>query len=161
VLLIGVQGSGKNTFFRRRFFETHVRVSRDMLRTRRRERLLVAACFAKGQPCVVDNTNALASRRAEHIAPAKAAGFRVIGFIFRCDLREALARNRRRPAQLVVPPAGVAVTFKKLQPPPGPRASTSFTSSRSLVPANFSCGNGTGARKSRPEREGDRRIRQG
>jgi predicted kinase len=117
VLLIGVQGSGKTTFSKRHFFETHVRVSRDMLRTRRRERLLVAACLAARQSYVVDNTNALASRRAEHIAPAKAAGFRVVGFFFRCELRDALARNRQRPAERVVPPAGVAGTWKKLQPP--------------------------------------------
>jgi predicted kinase len=117
VILMGVQGSGKTTFYRERFFETHVRVSRDMLRTARRERLLVAACLAAGQPFVVDNTNALASRRAEHIAAAKAAGFRVVGFLFRCELRDALARNRLRPAERVVPPAGVAGTYKKFQLP--------------------------------------------
>ncbi len=117
VLFIGVQGSGKTTFYKQRFFETHVRVSRDMLRTRYRERLLVAACLAARQSFVLDNTNALLARRAEHIAAAKAAGFRVAGFFFRCELRDALARNRLRPAERVVPPAGVAGTFKKLQLP--------------------------------------------
>jgi predicted kinase len=117
VLFIGVQGSGKTTFYKQRFFETHVRVSRDMLRTRHRERLLVAACLTARQSFVLDNTNALLARRAEHIAVAKAAGFRVSGFFFRCELREALARNRLRPAERVVPPAAVAGTFKKLQAP--------------------------------------------
>jgi predicted kinase len=110
VILIGVQGSGKTTFYEERFFDTHVRVSRDMLRTRHRERLLVAACLAAGQPFVLDNTNALAASRAEHIAAAKAAGFRVAGFFFRCELRDAMARNRLRPPVRVVP-------FKKLQLP--------------------------------------------
>ena len=117
VILIGVQGSGKTTFYKQRFFETHVRVSRDMLRTARRERLLAAACLAARQSFVVDNTNALASRRSEHIAAAKAAGFRVVGFFFRCELRDALARNKLRAAERVVPPAGVAGTYKKMQPP--------------------------------------------
>ncbi len=117
VIFIGVQGSGKTTFYKQRFFETHVRVSLDMLRTRRRERLLVAACLAAGQSFVVDNTNALAAARAGHIAAAKAAGFRVVGFFFRCELRDALARNKLRPAGRVVPPAGVAGTYKKMQLP--------------------------------------------
>lgn len=60
VILIGVQGSGKTTFYLRRFFETHVRFSLDMLRTRRRERILLMACVEAKQPFVIDNTNAAA-----------------------------------------------------------------------------------------------------
>jgi predicted kinase len=33
LLFIGIRGSGKTTFFRERFFETHVRISLDLLRT--------------------------------------------------------------------------------------------------------------------------------
>jgi predicted kinase len=117
VLLIGVQGCGKSTFYRERFFETHVRVSRDMLKTKPRERMLVAACLAAKQPFVVDNTNAAASARAEVIAPAREAGFRIVAVYFRCGLREALGRNRRRPSGAVVPVPGVISTFKRLQPP--------------------------------------------
>jgi predicted kinase len=117
VLLIGVQGSGKTTFYREHFFETHVRVSRDMLGTRHRQRLLLAACLEARQPFVVDDTNAARARRAEHIAAAKAAGFRVFGFFFRTSLADALRRNRQRPAERVVPAAGVAGTHKRLEPP--------------------------------------------
>src|SRR6266540_3409563 len=117
VLFIGVQGSGKTTFYKERFFETHIRVSRDMLKTRHRERLLVDACLAAKQAFVVDNTNSLRSQRAEHIGPAKAAGFRVVGYYFRCELAEALRRNAQRPKDRLIPPAGVVATFKRLQPP--------------------------------------------
>lgn len=117
VLFIGVQGCGKTTFYKERFFETHVRVSRDMVKTKGRERILLGACLAAGQPFVLDNTNALASQRAEVIEPAHAAGFRVVACYFRCGIREALWRNRRRPAGAVVPVPGVIATFKKLQPP--------------------------------------------
>lgn len=117
VLFVGVQGSGKTTFYKERFFETHVRVSRDMLGTRRRERLLVAACLAARQSFVVDDTNALASQRAEHVAAARAAGFRVVACYFRCELSRALERNRKRPKDRVVPAPGVVATFKRLQPP--------------------------------------------
>lgn len=117
VLFIGVQGCGKTTFYKERFFDTHVRVSRDMLKTKVRERLLLGACLAAKQPFVLDNTNALASQRAELIGPAHAAGFRVVAYYFRCGIREALWRNRRRPPGSAVPVPGVLATFKKLQAP--------------------------------------------
>jgi len=39
VLFIGIPATGKSTFYKERFFRTHVRVNRDMLRTARREEL--------------------------------------------------------------------------------------------------------------------------
>jgi len=117
VIFIGVQGSGKTTFYKERLFETHVRVSRDMLKTRHREDLLIAACLAGKQPFVVDDTNSTRSQRAPHIAAAKAAGFRVIGCYFRAELAQALQRNRQRPKNRVVPPAAVVATHKRLEPP--------------------------------------------
>jgi predicted kinase len=117
VLFIGIQGSGKTTFYKERFFDTHVRVSRDMLKARNRELLLVKACLAARQAFVVDDTNASKSHRAEFIAAAKAAGFRVVGCYFRTPLRTALARNRRRAEGQVIPVPGVIATFKRLQPP--------------------------------------------
>jgi hypothetical protein len=35
VLSIGVQGAGTTAFYRERFFDTHLRISLDMLRSRR------------------------------------------------------------------------------------------------------------------------------
>jgi predicted kinase len=37
VVFIGIQASGKTTFYQQRFFATHVRISLDLLRTRERE----------------------------------------------------------------------------------------------------------------------------
>jgi predicted kinase len=117
VLFIGIQGSGKSTFYRERFFDTHVRVSRDMLKTRNRELVLVSACLAAQQDFVVDDTNASRATRAEYVAAAKAAGFRVVAYYFRTPLRTALARNRRRADHHVVPVPGVIATWKRFQPP--------------------------------------------
>ena len=50
VLFCGIQGTGKSTFYVRRFFRTHVRVNLDMLRTRHRELILFNACLAAKQP---------------------------------------------------------------------------------------------------------------
>src|SRR4029077_2067989 len=73
IIFVGVQGSGKTTFYRERFFDTHLRISLDMLRTRHREQLLVAACLAAKQPFVIDNTNPLPADRARYIGLAREA----------------------------------------------------------------------------------------
>jgi predicted kinase len=117
VIFIGVQAAGKTTFYRERFFETHIRLSLDMLKTRARESALLRACLKAGQPFVVDNTNVLAADRAGYIAEAKAAGFRVTGYYFRTELRAAIARNQRRPGKQAIPVPGLIGTFKRLQPP--------------------------------------------
>jgi predicted kinase len=116
ILLIGVQGAGKTTFSTQRLPERHVRISRDLLKTRHCVREMDRACVEAQQPFVVDNTNARRSQRAELIVPAKAAGFRVIGYYFPCERREAIRRNLQR-AEGRVPPAGVAATHKRLEVP--------------------------------------------
>jgi predicted kinase len=116
VIFIGVQGSGKSTLYRQRFSETHVRINLDMLRTRHREHLIFEACLAAKQPFVVDNTNPTLADRARYIAPARAAGFRIIAYWFATPLREAMRRNNLRKAEKI-PAIAVAGTFKKIQPP--------------------------------------------
>jgi predicted kinase len=116
ILLIGVQGAGKTTFCTHRFRRSHIRISQDLLRTPKRVRELITACLAAQQPFVVDNTNALRKQRAELIARAKAAGFRVAGYYFPCERREAIRRNLQRATHRV-PPAAVAATHKRLEVP--------------------------------------------
>lgn len=117
VILVGVQGAGKSTFYRERFFDTHVRINLDMLKTRKREQLLLAACLEAGQSFVVDNTNPQASDRARYIALARAKGFRVIAYFFDVPLRDAMHRNNQRKLQKKIPPVAVAGTHKKLELP--------------------------------------------
>jgi predicted kinase len=117
VILIGIPGSGKTTFYRERFFETHVRISLDMLRTRDRERELLAACLASKQPLVVDNTNILALDRASYIERAKAAGLRVAGYYFRTEVRAAIARNKKRTDKKALAVPAILSSYKRLEPP--------------------------------------------
>ena len=117
VIFVGVQGAGKSTFYRERFYDTHVRINLDMLKTRRREQIVFEACIAAGQPFVVDNTNPLASDRARYVLPSRAAGFRVVAYFFDVPLREALRRNNLRKSKQKIPAIAVAGTFKKIQPP--------------------------------------------
>lgn len=115
VLLIGIQGSGKSTFCRECCYDTHVRISQDLLHTRYRVHRLLQLCLELGQDFVVDKTNVTLAERAAIIAPARAAGFRVVGYFFEPDPQGAFERNRQRRDP--VPPAGLFGTLKRLQRP--------------------------------------------
>ena len=74
VIFVGLQGAGKSTFYRERFFATHLRINLDMLKTRHREGRFLQACIETRQPFVVDNTNPTRAERQVYIEAAKQAG---------------------------------------------------------------------------------------
>ncbi len=115
--IIGIQATGKSTFFCQRFYDTHVRINLDMLKTRHREQVLLEACLAAKQSFVVDNTNVTMAGRARYIELARAAGFRVVGYYFRSTLQDAVQRNRQRAGSKVIPEKGIAATHRRLQAP--------------------------------------------
>lgn len=117
VLLIGVQATGKSSFYRRRLFRSHVRISRDLLGTQRREERLLAACLDTGQPFAIDNTNASREERRRFIQPAREHEFTVTGYYFRSKIEEALARNAARPMPERVPKKGVLDAYGRLELP--------------------------------------------
>ena len=117
ILLIGMQASGKTSFYQARFARTHLRLSLDMLRTRRREGILLRACLDAGQRFVVDNTNPTRAERARYLAPALAAHFSVVGCYLDVPVALALARNAGRPERERVPEVAIWATAARLQPP--------------------------------------------
>jgi predicted kinase len=114
VILCGLPGSGKTTLYRDRFLETHVRVSMDLLRTRRREATFLETCLATRQPFVVDNTNPAPADRRRYIHPARDAGFKVVGYLVEVDPAVATARNAERPQERRVPGKGIGDAVKRL-----------------------------------------------
>lgn len=121
VVLSGLQGSGKTTFFSARFAATHAHVSRDRLRSARdqaaRERALVAEAARAGRSVVVDDTNARREDRAALVALARALGLRPVLYWFPPDVRASIARNAARTGRARVPVVGILATAKRLAPP--------------------------------------------
>ncbi len=117
LVLIGLPGAGKSTFYRTRFFDTHLRVNLDQLRTRGRETALIQTCLRAQIRCVWDSTNATKASRAPIVQSAREAGFRVHAFWFEPDFHGCVARNARRVGQARVPIAAIGYTAKRLQKP--------------------------------------------
>ena len=140
IILVGIQASGKTTFYRRRLEGRYLHVSLDNWRgkdhLRRRERrailsgLAAAAESAGGlRGVVVDNTNTTAETRRRYFAYAEdfsrdsGHGVRVVAYFFEADLEACLRRNAARPPNppagvpYYVPPAAIRRFHSRLQPP--------------------------------------------
>jgi predicted kinase len=118
VVLVGLQGSGKSSFYRSRFAGTHDWVSKDRFpnhrRPARRQRQLIEEALAAGRSVVVDNTNPTAEDRAELIGLARAHGAGVVGFYFESRLADCLERNSQREGKARVPDVALYVTLGRL-----------------------------------------------
>ncbi|MGA7671697.1 MAG: AAA family ATPase [Nitrolancea sp.] len=117
VIFVGIQGAGKSTFYKERFFDTHVRINLDMLKTRHREALLLRACLEGKTRFVVDNTNVTVEQRARYIPITREAGFAVIGYFFDVEPRDAARRNAERSGKGRVPNKAIYGTHQRLEPP--------------------------------------------
>lgn len=121
VIFVGLQASGKSTFFRERFATTHELVSKDLFcnnknRKRKQEQLIEAALGA-GSSVVVDNTNPTVEDRRPPIELGRGLGARIVGYYFDSTVRGCVGRNRRRTGKDRVPDVAIFATAKKLVPP--------------------------------------------
>lgn len=117
VILMGIQGSGKSTFYRTYLAQDYVRVNLDTLKTRHQEKLLVDKCLAEGKSFAVDNTNPTKEDRQRYILPAKQAGFQIIGYFMESKLQVCMERNDRRKGKEKIPAMAIAATSNKLEMP--------------------------------------------
>ena len=117
VIFVGLQASGKSTFYRERFFRTHVRINLDMLKTRHREKRLLEVCIETGQRFVIDNTNPSVAEREPYIRAAKSAGFRVACYFFESKIEDCKRRNAARLGEEQIPIPGILGARSRLQVP--------------------------------------------
>lgn len=120
-IFVGLQASGKSTFFRERLAATHAWVSKDRMRNRRdraRHQVeLIERALREGRSVAVDNTHPQRADRAPLIALGRAHGARVVGYFFDADKLSCLERNARREGRERVPDVAIHVAASRLEPP--------------------------------------------
>jgi predicted kinase len=118
VIFVGLQASGKSTFFRNSFAVTHTRVSKDLFRNNknrnRRQAQLIEAALQEGKSVVVDNTNPTGKERRPLIKLGCRYGAKVVGYYFESEARRCLERNRQRTGKARVPAVALYATAKRL-----------------------------------------------
>src|SRR5258708_39798310 len=121
IIFIGLQGAGKSTFFRTHFTETHVYVSKDLLRNNKRpthrQSQLIENALQAGQSVVVDNTNPTPGDREALIQLGRRYGASIIGYFFESSVRDCLERNKQRSGKERVPDVAIYATAKRLVRP--------------------------------------------
>lgn len=115
ILFVGIPASGKSSFYKEHFFNSHIRVSLDLLNTRNKEQKLIEYCFATQSKFVIDNTNVTQVERAKYILLLKEKKYEIVGYYFDTSLEEALDRNEKRKE--TIPELGVKAKCKQLELP--------------------------------------------
>lgn len=117
IILIGIQASGKSTYYHRMWEDEYVHINLDTLHTRNKERLLLEECLLEGRSFVVDNTNPTAADREKYISAAREHGYQVDGYFFQSVIADCMDRNRTRQGKACVPDKAIACTSNRLELP--------------------------------------------
>jgi len=122
VILVGLPGAGKTTFYRQRLERTHLHISKDLFPSSARNKqarqdALLHEALVSGRSVAVDNTNVSAAERAGIVAIARAHGARVACVFIVASTREAVGRNERRDGREKVPKVAIFTKAKRLEIP--------------------------------------------
>jgi predicted kinase len=123
IILIGLQASGKSTFYRTHFAATHEHVSKDLLREsknknkKQKQAELIERAFQEQRSVVVDNTNATILDRLPLIDLGRRYGAKIIGYYFQPDVLSSRKRNIQRTGKAQVPDVAIFITAHKFTPP--------------------------------------------
>lgn len=121
ILFIGLQASGKSTFYRTHFATTHEHISMDLLQNnkkpRQRQLILLEAELQAQKSVVVDNTSPTVEDRQPLIQLGRLYGAKITGYYFDSNVRQCIKRNRQREGKARVPDVAIYVTAKKMVHP--------------------------------------------
>ena len=115
IILLGIPGAGKSSFYQAMFRDTHLRINLDMLGTRNREWTVLEGVFESGMAFVVDNTNVSKEKRERYIPTAKEKGYKVIGYIMNVEYEDSRKRNSFRTGRACVPEVALQDMAKKYE----------------------------------------------
>lgn len=121
VLLVGLPASGKSTFCRERFADTHVHVSKDLMPRSadkaKRQRRQIEAALSEGRSVVVDNLNVSAAERGAALEAARPFGARVVVYRFAESVADCRERNAQREGAAHVPLVAIYAAAKRYEAP--------------------------------------------
>lgn len=121
-MLVGLQASGKSTFYARCLSDRYTLVSKDLFprgaRNKQvRQLRLLAEHLAAERAVAVDNTNPSPQEWAPLVEAAHTHGVTVTAYWFPPDVAGSLRRNAGREGRERVPDVGVLATLKRLRKP--------------------------------------------
>jgi predicted kinase len=121
-VLVGLQASGKSTFYAQRLSGRYALVSKDLFprgakNKQRRQTRLVEDHLTAGRSVAVDNTNPSPQEWGPLVEAAHARGSTVTAYWFPPDVAGSLRRNAAREGRARVPDIGVLATLERLREP--------------------------------------------
>lgn len=118
-IFVGLQASGKTTFYNKYFSDRYLSLSLDILKTRHRENILLYACLSSKTNFIIDNTNPTIKERKKYIDTIRKHKFKyqIECYYFNSDIEDCIKRNRCRIKIPKVPDIALRYVNKNLQIP--------------------------------------------
>lgn len=80
IIFIGIPASGKSSLYKELLFNSHIRISMDLLNTRNKEGKLLQYCFDTQSKMVIDNTNVSSKERKRYIDLARQNKYKILAY---------------------------------------------------------------------------------
>ena len=123
IILIGLQASGKSTFYRTRFAETYEHISKYLLKSSKnknknqKQAERIEKAFLEQRSVIIDNTNVTVQDHQPLIDIGRRYNATIIGYYFEPDVSGSRTRNRQREGKAQVPEQAIFITAHKLESP--------------------------------------------